>query len=319
MALEILTPSEVMYICMKKFGGIANNDLARIVFSPTFTYGGVPIVNRLDERTFLSRVVVRATPGDFPEGAFRSLPECAQDVYSQLVKRYPKAEGKRSIISYFEEEGCDRMSNCLCSIGLNDALYRNMVSRIDQMGEVSLGDKAVLMILLFIATGALGNPSRASRITLDYARRITSDSFTTEVVTPEEAPVQRTMDTGIRLGLCRLINGKMRMPAYTLSTDEEGTEIGSLATAEGAINDVGPGVSRRHLRIFRADDGCWYAEGLDSTNGTYVLHADSDDEEPIELPKYMRSANDGSSSVRLFANDTLRLAGNTYFAVLEIV
>ncbi|MBR0403982.1 MAG: FHA domain-containing protein [Eggerthellaceae bacterium] len=319
MAFDIETPSEVMFGSLKKFGGIKNNELARILFTQTFTYGGVPIISRLDDRPFVSRTIARAAPGDFPEMAFRPFPESTQAVYSKLASRYPRLEGKQTIISYFTGEACDEMSECLRELGLNDILYRNIVGRVSQMEHVGISDKAVLTMLPFIATGALGDPSRASKITQEYIRRISADNLETEVVKTGVVLKGNDVEAKSSLGLCRLIDGKMRMPAYPLSTDEEGTEIGSLASSAGAINDVGPGVSRRHVRIFRASDGFWYAQGMGSTNGTIVVHANDGSEETVELPRSHRAPGEEPPAIRIYAHDTLRLASSTYFAVLEIV
>ncbi len=319
MALDIETPSEVMYSCLKQFGGIKNATLASILFSERFSYGGAPIVDRLGERTLVSRTIVRAAPGDFPERAFRPFIESAQTVYSKLVSKYPGPSGKQKIIEYFTGEACDKMSDCLVHLSLNGALYRNLVKKLSEMDLMSQGDKAMLLVLQFIATGALGNPSRVSKIAQGYARSVGSASFATTVVNEGDFLAAQEDQPIMRLGLCRLIDGKMCMPAYVLDMGEKGTEIGSLSTAEGAIVDVGPGVSRRHLRIFYGEDGCWYAQGLGSTNGTTVVRAVDNLEEVIEAPRSERSTNAEAPCVQIFANDILRLAGRTQFVVLEIV
>jgi hypothetical protein len=319
MVLDIETPSEVMYSCLKQFGGIKNVELANTLFSKTFMYGGVPIVERLGERTLVSRTIARAAPGDFPEGAFRPFHESAQIVYSRIASRYPGAHGREKILGYFTGEACDRMGDCLQNLGLNDMLYRNMTDRLSQLDLVSIGDKLMLLVMQFIATGALGNPSRAAKLTQEYVRMISVANFATDVVREGEPLPEHAEQLGVRLGLCRLIDGKMRMPAYVLNATEEGTEIGALSTEEGAINDVGPGVSRRHLRVFRGADGCWYAQGLGSTNGSTVIRADDESQEVIEPPRSERTSGEDAPCVQIFANDTLCLAGRTQFAVLEIV
>lgn len=319
MALDIETPSEVMYGCLKKFGGIKNNELARVLFTQSFTYGGAPIISRLDDRTFLSRTITRAAPGYFPEKAFKPFPECAKTIYSKLTSRYPGLEGKQNIISYFTGEARERMSDCLRELDLNDLLYRNIVDRINQMDHIGISDKAALTILPFIATGALGDSSRALEITQEYIQSFASNNLETEIVRTGEISRNNGTRAQSSLCLCRLIDGKLRMPVYPLNDGEEGTEIGSLASSIGAINDVGPGVSRRHVQIIRKGDGFWYAQGLGSTNGTTVIRADDGAEEVVELPRRQRTSGEKPPSIRIYANDILRLASSTYFAVLEIV
>lgn len=317
------TPSTVMYTCMKQFGGIKNYELARIVFSDSFSYGGTPIVDRISNRSFLSRMVIRSMPGDFPERAFKPFAVSAQTVYSRLTAKHSGAQGKAEIADYFSGEACEKMRLSLADAGLNELIYRNLAKRLKKMETISISDKAMLLVMLFISTGALGDPARASALVQERMRQIAeSDAIRTEVVTSEFIPTEQTIVEHTRMGLCRIEDGKMRMPAYTLSLEDEGTEIGLLTTSEHSINDVGSGVSRRHLRIFMNDEGRWFAQGLGSTNGTTVIRGDTGEEEPVELPRRKRMAlgtdQQDSPCVELFANDILCLAKHTQFVVLEL-
>ena len=313
------TPSGVMYRCCKQFGHINFNDLAAMVFSDTFNYGGAPMRERLTERTFLSRVVTRALPGDFPERAFRPFPELAEAVCARLLAAHPGIAGKREVIAYLAGPACEDMCMALRAYGANDILYRNIVGRLQQMELSNETDKATLLVLQFIATGCLGDSARAAELTQEYTRRIFSAGFRTALPHEGEAPVGiAEEDADTHLGLCRIIDGKLKMPAHPLSTDEFGTEIGLFATGPCAINDVDQTVSRRHVRIVRDSAGRWYAQGLGSTNGTTVIRGDTKVEEPIELPRDQRSASEASKPVRIYPSDILCLAGTTRFMVLEL-
>lgn len=319
MPLDTETPSSVMYGCLKQFASIKNNELARVLFSETFIYGGKPLVDRLGERTLLSRTIVRAAPGDFSERAFAPFTESAQTVCALMSVKHPGATGKNEIISYLSGEACETMCASLRSLGLNDTLYRNITSRVSQMELSNLTDKATLLVLQFICTGCLGDPSRATEITQDFSRRILSAaSFRTDVAREGEGYPVTTQALNTRFGLCRIIDGKIRMPTYPLNIGPEGTEIGSLATAAHAINDVDRTVSRRHLLIYRDEDGRWWARGLGSTNGTVVIRGDSKEEQVVEAPRGKREPNSQPVPVQLFASDTLRLADTTEFMILEI-
>lgn len=318
MASDIETPSSIMYGCMKQFGGITNSELARVLFSDTFMYGGVPLVSRLNERTLLSRTIVHASPGDFYERAFDDFPKSAQTICALISKKHAGVSGKARIIGYFADEACELMCGALRQAGLNDVLYRNITSRVCQMELSSAADKATLLILQFIVSGALGDPARAAEITQDFSRRIINSSFSTNVAQEGSLPIAETEEQDVRLGLCRIIGGKLRMPAHTLSIRPEGTEIGSLATSEGSINDVDETVSRHHLRVFRSDDAQWYAMGLKSTNGTYVIRGDSKLSVEIEPPSSSRPADWVATPVPIFPSDVLCLASDTRFMVLEL-
>ena len=313
------TPSGVMYRCCKQFGHINFNDLAVMVFSDAFNYGGAPMRERLTERTFLSRVVTRALPGDFPERAFKPFPELAESICARFLSAHPGIAGKREVIAFLAGPACEDMCAALRAYGTDDILYRNIIGRLQQMELASETDKATLLMLQFIATGCLGDPARAAELTQEYTRRLFSAGFRTALPHEGEAPsgiAEEDVDT--HLGLCRIIDGKLKMPAYPLSTEEAGTEIGLFATGPCAINDVDQTVSRRHLRIVRDSSGRWYAQGLGSTNGTTVIRGDTKTEETIEAPRGKRSGSDASKPIRIYPSDILCLAGTTRFMVLEL-
>ena len=318
MASDFETPSSIMDSCMKQFGGITNSELARILSSDTFMYGGAPLVSRLNERTLLSRTIVHASPGDFYERAFDDFPQSAQTICSIISKKHEGISGKARIIGYFADDACELMCDALKQAGLNDILYRNITSRVCQMELSSAADKATLLILQFIVSGSLGDPARAAEITQDFSRRIINSSFSTNIAQEGSLTVPEIEEQDVRLGLCRVIGGKLRMPAHSLSILPEGTEIGSLATSDASINDVDETVSRHHLRVFRDENGQWYAIGLKSTNGTYVIRGDSRLSMEIEPPNNERTADWKPTPVPIYPSDILCLGSNTRFMVLEL-
>jgi serine/threonine-protein kinase len=66
--------------------------------------------------------------------------------------------------------------------------------------------------------------------------------------------------------------------------------IGRLAEDEGRLADD-PELSRRHARIFRADDGSWAIEDLGSTNGTFVNGSSVDAPTPLSLSDVISVGN----------------------------
>ena len=87
----------------------------------------------------------------------------------------------------------------------------------------------------------------------------------------------------VQLCLFRMVGNKLKGKPYRL--DPEGTEIGALSTSRSSINDVDPTVSGHHLRIWRGPGGHWYAEGLNSKNGTVLISGEDDSMRVVEPPR----------------------------------
>ena len=315
-------PSSIMYETFRRFGGIPHNELVVLLFNPGCRYGGTPILDRCaSNRTFITRNIVHVPPGRFPESAFNDLPQAAERLAGLLFAKYHGAEGRKAVVDYFVGPACDSMCEALRGSGLNDALHRNITDRIGQMELASPADKASLLVLQFIATGCLGDPVRATEITMGRSRQIVNSSFKTDVsyevegVSSHEDAAERPVAA---LGLCRVEGGKLVLPVLPLTTDPAGTEIGSLTIAEHAINDVGDTVSKRHARVYFDGQGSWYVEGLGSTNGTTIIRGDSKAVQVVEPPRAERQPGQEYPPVRLYPSDMLCLADSTRFMVLEL-
>lgn len=103
---------------------------------------------------------------------------------------------------------------------------------------------------------------------------------------------------------------------YPLSTENEGTLIGSLATGKNGINDVGMDVSRNHLRIFTRDN-VWFAQDLGSTNGSQLISG-ADKSTTAIGPKDNGRSREPSTPAKIEHGDILRLGATTQFLVLRI-
>ncbi|MBQ9067535.1 MAG: FHA domain-containing protein [Eggerthellaceae bacterium] len=319
MAYDLETPSGAMYACFKQFGGISNKELASIVFSNSFTYGGIPLVQRLDERSFVTRNVVHVEPGTYGAIAFNDFTQLADRLCSLLFARYPGEEGRRQVVDFFVGEGCDRMQMALQNWGQNGILYRNTVVHLQNLGIALISEMATVLVLQFVAAGCLGSSAEATDRALGYAQRFLSPTARTVVRTSYDTIAQpRPEGHDAMLGLCQVVNGVIRLPPYPLSTDPEGTEVGSLATSANAINDVDATVSKRHVRIFQDATGAWYVEGLGSTNGTSLIRGEDGTKVVVEPPRLQRSPGQEFPPVPIYPQDMLRLAGTTFFVVVEM-
>lgn len=313
-------PSTAMYSTLKQFAGISNKDLAKQLFASTYSYGGSSIHERFEERTFLTRNIVRAEPGSFPESAFLDFPSSARLLCSKILSKQPGIKWRQDVCDYFFDTASMRMCQALKDNGLNDLLYVNMRDQIQKMRLDSLADKAELFVLLFISTGCLGDPARAVEITQQHAQQLVHSELRTVISSNSsflEADNENT-DGFKKIGLCRVISDKLAMPIHLISTQPEGTEIGTLATASGAINNVDMAVSRRHARVFRDETGTWNIQGLGSTNGTTVIRGGTNERIVVEPPRGERKSEEHYAPVPIYPWDTICLAGVTKFVVLEI-
>lgn len=80
----------------------------------------------------------------------------------------------------------------------------------------------------------------------------------------------------------------------------EGCVVGFLATGETSVCDVEQGVSSRHLRLW-FEDGSWWAQDLDSANGTWLRPAGENGgaaSSPASVSPWVRVTSSGSRRPR---------------------
>ena len=111
--------------------------------------------------------------------------------------------------------------------------------------------------------------------------------------------------TAHALGLIRIDNELVVGGPYAIEPSAIGSIIGALALEDGAVTDVGPDASARHLRIF-TESNVWYAQDLGSANGTYLVEASNGKKLDIS----------SGAPVQLHPGDILCLGRSTTFAVV---
>lgn len=307
------TPREVLFDELKEFGNISNHDLAFMLLSSTINIEGKTPRQRVESKSWLSRYVVHVQPGENAGGWLAPYDESVP----AIVSRCKKAQGRdadQALVERFGGSAAASMRAALEAYGRDGAIFSNMVGRILAAHIARTSDSAELLVRLFVVAGASGNPSIAVGQTLSSARRYLGNTLATAMPTMHEIP-DDALHEAMCLGLYRVKNGMMSGKVHRLSLDEDGTEIGALCAAAHAINDVDEGVSRRHLRIWRDEDGAWLAEGLGSRHGTVLVSGEDQSVVVVEPP---RSERDGfeSKPVNLLPADRLVLAGVTEFMVV---
>lgn len=326
--MEQPTPSLVLYSDLKTFGRITYRDAAWRLLSSRPAYDGLAPRDRVNEKTFLSREVVHAQPGALPESFFADFGSSAQGLVAQMTSQMrharnagvTAAEAHAAISSHYLGEAARSMRAALDASGADGALYSNTAASIAGLRLNREEDRATIAVLAFVAAGCLGSPGRAVQLTEEFMRKSLALSFSTidlastDLDTPRgqgDAPVASG------LGLVRLVNGAMTTSIYRLSAAPEGSVVGAFATGPNAIIDVGPTVSRQHLRIWLDASGRWLCQGLGSTNGSYITRADGRIV-VVEFPRSRRTTRELPAPVELLAGDTIQLGSDTTFAVMPL-
>lgn len=314
------TPSSILYLDLKVFGRISNREAAALLLSPTFLYGGQPIVDRLTDRTFLSREIVHANPRTTPPDRFGDLSQASLTLFSRLVSQLGGGQPALDAVRrHYRDEASATMRQVLDGNGLDGSLYANALTKIEQAQLAPGHDRGILYLMLFAATGCLGDPLAATRVVDGFvASKLAADLHTVETTVGEDfaAATEAAPGRPTGLGLLRIVDGMVKAPLHMLSSAPEGTVLGALASGPADITDVDGDVSRRHLRIWR-EGSRWLAQGLESTNGSTVISGDTRDVRIIEPPRRLRDASAEYPPVELLNSDTICLGATTRFLVVQ--
>lgn len=308
------TPSAVLYSLLKALK-ISNKDAASIMLSEDVLIGGQTPRERVEERTYRYRIV-HAKPGEYPLTYFSDFTLAAQLLTSRILKNKTYPITSEELLDFLTSEGVPAMREACAEYGLDSALLNNVVEKICTEPDLSDTDKASMVLLSFIVTGCTGSTSLAAEEVEHFAHSIASRGFKTGIAEVDDYDAE-TEPREIKLGLARVIDGAIDLGnVQALNTGAEGTIIGSLSTDQFSINDVGPLVSKRHVRVYRDDSGKWFAVGLDSTNGTELIRGSDKASIVIEEPRAQRK--NASKPVEIKPGDTLHLAGTTVFLALLV-
>lgn len=293
------TPSSIMYADLKLFGHISNRDAARLLLSPAYLVGGVPIRNRANNRTFLSRDVVHARPHEIVPQRFANIPQASLTLAAKTLTYLGGDERARTrFLQHYQDEAPRAMRASLDSNGLEGTAYANALAKIEHIRFSPDKDRGLLYFMLFVATGCLCDPVRAAQTVEDFAsRQLASELHTIETSVGSAFPP--SIDTAAEakpagMGLLRIIDGMVKPPLRKLSTERSGTVIGAFASGPHGISDVDGDVSRRHLRIWY-ENGSWWVQGLGSTNGSTLISGDTREVRVIEPPRRERKGAVGAS------------------------
>lgn len=310
------TPTSVMYFMLKQLK-VSNKDAAGILLSSTQAYGDKLLRSRIDERTFLHRLT-RGELGFQSQTYYSDLSQAAQMLCSRIVHSGGIVSNMSELVEHLTGAPLEEMVAACRAENLDGSLFANLVGNVRIHSDLSDADRAAAIMLAYISIGCLGSPARATELVGEFLASITTRGFRTGL-TDESGYQDATPAQEDKIALVRVIDGSLDLSnMHVLSTDPAGTIIGSMSTESNSINDVGPMVSKRHLRVFRTPDGDWFVQGLGSTNGTKLIDGADKHEVIVELPKAL-AAGTASEPIPLHVGDALHLAGTTVFLAIKVV
>lgn len=319
----MVTPCGVLYQSL----GMAIKDIkydeidSRIISrDPIDNKGRSPFERITTTSTFRTREIIQKNPHELDSRLFRKLHLAVLDTISYL--KHCGLDNK-AIVDFFSGDAADIMIDSLKFYGFDHHIFRNAMNDIIVNNDPKSIECATAVMTLFMATSFNSDPKTAFSIFLTTMKsHYPNLGLDTKLL--DDSPSPKSIETDIGketssyplLALVRYFsNDTLGTTFYRLNPGEDGTVVGRVSTGNHAINDVDSSVSRRHLLIQR-DKNKWYAKGLNSTNGSSLLHPDGR-LDIIETPKGSPSEAE-LKTVRIQANDILRLGPNTQFLVTEI-
>lgn len=321
MSASAVTPCSVLFSTMKKRGGISYKELAGLILSGKPLSDGKSPVSRINDRTWISRFIVHAPAGSLQDRYFCDFGIGALRVVSRLKSKEGRGLGSAQVLDLICKDGSDAMIEALRACRQDVSLYRNIIARLEGDGGFTVDERAEIAMVLFLTAGCTGDVRRAATMALDFSQSVHGGRLATPVTATSIEALSDRDATGLpeptlHLQLLRIVDGYVAGGPYWVPPTAEGVEIGALALGEGAITDVGKGVSSHHLRIWRDDGGSWMAEGLNSRNGSAVRSGATLEVTVIEPPREDREGFE-STAVEVRPGDELLLADDTVFLVLE--
>lgn len=309
------TPSSEMYGDLRNFGGITNRAAALVLIS-----NKSDLFNHISNRTFLSRKIVNAVPGSISLADFSSFDISAQTLFSRIISNQGGGVNFRSqVADHYAGPAARGMQEALACVGEDASVYANALHRIKNGTLKSELDRDVLYFHLFVSCGCLQNPSEAVKSTEAFANASLATSLKTQLTRPGQTKPDGSniRQEHTQLGLLRIVGNSVVPPIHALSVEPKGTVIGTISCDPTDITDVGSSVSHRHLHIW-FENGSWYAQGLQSTNGTTLISGSTGKQRTLEAPKDKREAAEPSPIAIISNGDILKLGTDTSFLVLSL-
>lgn len=302
------TPCGVMFDLLKKRGGITHRELADIVLSRRPLPSGRSPRDLARDRTWLSHSVVHAPVGALPPRYFGDWGGAAACVLGRLRSRRGRAMTANEVVSLLAGEPGRAMDRALELCREDAALYRNAVERFAEGEGLVPGERAEVLLVLFVAAGCSADARAAVSYAMDYVQGTLGLRVNTPTVRPVmDASRGARPAPSTKLGLIRIEDGYVTGNPHWLPVSGEGAVIGALAMGDDDITDVGPGVSGRHLRVWYDEKDGWLAEDLGSKNGTERIDGVSRDRVRLEA----------GVAMPLRPADELVLAGATTLVAIE--
>ncbi len=260
-----LSPCGALFDFLKKYGRIKHSEAAALLLSGKPLSDGKSALARAGEPTWLSRFIVNAPQETLQRTYFSDPGISSIKIASRLVANH----GVEHALELADSRCKEALLDALEPYGQARALFSNSYERFRHAPGLSACEHLEAVMVLCVSTAVLGNVREAVLYTLDYCRTIWGG---VAMKTLEASPLpnsQKPTGSASPLGLLKVVDGHCNGSAYWIQPGFDGCVIGSMALNEFDISDVGPHVSAQHARIWD-ENGAWFIEDLDSTNGTVV-------------------------------------------------
>lgn len=158
------TPSSYMYSDLRSFGGITNKEAASELLTDQTPCGNGAPRDRINERTFLSRQIVHATPSQVHPEYYGDFHQSAQTITSKIASNLAMPCAYHEVIKHYGGQAAKEMGALLRHYSLDGNLYANAIRRINASPMPESSDKAVLLVMMFLITGCLADPEIAAKL-----------------------------------------------------------------------------------------------------------------------------------------------------------
>ena len=320
-----VTPRRVMFEDLRRFAGLDYHDACCLLLSTRPVAGGLSPRDSLEvmHRSNIMRNYVDVAPQKTNPSHFGDLANASLNVMSRLVARQGAGAASRAMIAeHYRGAAAGAMATALDAWGLSGQAYLNAVECIDMAVLPASKDRVSLYVMLFVVAGCLQDPTRAAQTVEDFLERRMGGHFSSTKLRldgggEERAPMPAADDAAeTTLGLILREGNVVRLPAYELSRDPEGTVIGYLPVGTNVIGAPDGSVSARHLRIW-CSEGHWYAQGLGSTAGTTLKRGVDGQTVVVEPPRAEAESGCEYPPVEIHVGDELCLGGKVTYIVAQ--